>query len=140
MPDRRQVSPFAESVWQKYMGRCNSEGNLNYIQMDFDTFDKSNGGGSSIEKRGDSYFLKSKEGESSEINKFTPDNSTDDVMQISTIKSLIKKGYNTSDITGSSSNDGEWINSPLSKAYYKSSIDVIDKLRNLDLIKIEDIS
>ena len=137
MADRKQVSPYAEPVWQKYMNRCNSEENLKYIQMDFGEFrDKD----CSIKRIGDDYVFKNKEGKTSKINKFTPYVSSDDVMQISTIKNLIKKGYSVSDITGDNSSDGEWIKSPLSKAYYKTSTDVIDKLVKLDLIKIEDIS
>lgn len=135
MSDRMQVSPFAESVWEKYMNRSMQEENIVAVQMDFSSYKKKKSSYPLVTKKGKDFYL-SHNNEKTPIKKYTPEDGTDDITQVSTFNNLLKKGVSIDDVAGNDIKEGEWINSPLSKAYYKKESDVIDKLKSLNLILI----
>ena len=148
MSDRNQVSGFAEEVWGKYQNRSD----VKKVQMDFGELGSNTDpdadalsilrhnplpGHLGIEKdesleepysinysapASDNY-----ENTYSPITQHSPNNPSDDVNQYSTFANLIKKGKSVEEISDI------WIDSPLSKAYYKESLDVINKLKSLNL-------
>ena len=148
MSDRNQVSGFAEEVWGKYQNRSD----VKKVQMDFGEL------GSNTDPDADALsvlrhdplpgHLGIEKDESLEepyninysapgsdnnkktyspITQHSPSNPSDDVNQYSTFANLIKKGKSVEEISDI------WIDSPLSKAYYKESLDVINKLKSLNL-------
>ena len=128
MPDRNTISEEAESIWAKYMKRSENEENIKNIQMDFAELELENG--YSISDEGDYYSINyNNNGEDhyEVINQVTPEDSSDDVAQNSAFNSLILKGYNIEEL------ETQFLKSPLSKAYYKESLDVITKLKSLNL-------
>jgi|13_taG_2_1085334.scaffolds.fasta_scaffold79933_2 hypothetical protein len=128
MSDRNTISDKAESVWAKYMTRSANEENMNSIQMDFAELELKDG--YSISNEGDYYSINySNNGEDhyEAINQVTPKDRSDDVNQYSTFNKLISKGYSIEEL------EFQFLKSPLSKAYYKESLDVITKLKSLNL-------
>lgn len=147
MSDRNSVSSDAESVWEKYLKRSNTEENLNYIQMDFGELGSNQTPDSEFRLNNDlenniglihddseNYIIYNKVNDKvyqSKIEKYSPDNLEDDINQYSTFKNLINKGIDLDQISK------EWIKSPLSKAFYKDNLDIINQLEDLNLIIIE---
>lgn len=128
MSDRNTISEEAESVWLKYMIRSENEKNINYIQMDFKSLELE--GGYSISDEDGYYSINynnNGDHDHKVINQVTPEDRSDDVAQNSTFNNLILKGYDIEEL------ESEFLKSPLSKAYYKESLDVITKLRSLNL-------
>ncbi len=159
MSDRNQVKEDAENVWEKYQNRSD----VKKVQMDFGELGSNSDpdansfilsrdrlpGHLGIEKDeslsepysinyttpgGDNFYQP--------ISQYSPNNTSDDVNQYSTFANLIKKSFNMSKKQEMSEEDqaeevykafDDWINSPLSKAYYKESLDVITKLKSLNL-------
>jgi len=148
MSDRNQVSGDAEGVWEKYQSRSD----VIKVQMDFGEL------GSSLDPDADSlglnssklpghlgieydenletpysiYYNTSKDENDYPISQYSPNKSSDDINQHSTFANLIKKGKSVEEISE------EWEDSPLSKAYYKERLDVIIKLKSLNLLYIEE--
>lgn len=148
MSDRNQVSGFAEEVWEKYQSRSD----VKKVQMDFGELGSNTDpdadalsvlrhdplpGRLGIEKDEsleEPYNINYTTSDSenydntySPIKQHSPNNPSDDVNQYSTFANLIKKGKSVEEISDI------WIDSPLSKAYYKESLDVINKLKSLNL-------
>ena len=152
MSDRNQVSGFAEEVWGKYQSRDD----VKKVQMDFgelgsnsdpdandlNTFSRmlmhnplpGHLGIEYDEDLEEPYSINyttsgsdNYENTYSPIKQHSPNNPSDDVNQHSTFTNLIKKGKSVEEISE------VWIESPLSKAYYKESLDVINKLKSLNL-------
>ena len=146
MSDRNQVSGFAEEVWGKYQNRSD----VKKVQMDFGELGSNADpdalsilkhnplpGHLGIEKDEsleEPYNIKYTTSGSdnydntySPIKQHSPNNPSDDINQYSTFANLIKKGKSVEEISE------VWIESPLSKAYYKESLDVINKLKSLNL-------
>jgi len=146
MSDRNQVSGFAEEVWEKYQSRSD----VKKVQMDFGELGSNADpdalsilkhnplpGHLGIEKDEsleEPYNIKYTTSGSdnydntySPIKQHSPNNPSDDINQYSTFSNLIKKGKSVEEISDI------WIDSPLSKAYFKESLDVINKLKSLNL-------
>ena len=146
MSDRNQVSGFAEEVWGKYQNRSD----VKKVQMDFGELGSNADpdalsilkhnplpGHLGIEKDEsleEPYNIKYTTSGSdnydntySPIKQHSPNNPSDDINQYSTFSNLIKKGKSVEEISDI------WIDSPLSKAYFKESLDVINKLKSLNL-------
>lgn len=146
MSDRNQVSGFAEEVWGKYQNRSD----VKKVQMDFGELGSNADpdalsilkhnplpGHLGIEKDEsleEPYNIKYTTSGSdnydntySPIKQHSPNNPSDDINQYSTFANLIKKGKSVEEISDI------WIDSPLSKAYFKESLDVINKLKSLNL-------
>ena len=118
MSDRLTVSDDAERVWDYYLRRSQSESNLEYIQMDYESIFGTPG---ELGIKGVSNNIV--------VPKYTKDDPADDVEQISTFKNIFKR-------SGEESLSDGWLKSPLSKAYYKTSNDVIPILEELNLIEM----
>lgn len=128
MPDRNTISKDAESVWLKYMIRSENEENIKYIQMDFTSLELE--GGYSISDEGGYYSINynnNGEHDHEVIRQVTPEDRSDDVAQNSTFNNLISKEYNIEEL------EFEFLNSPLSKAYYKENFEIKTKLEALNL-------
>ena len=146
MSDRNQVSGFAEEVWGKYQNRSD----VKKVQMDFGELGSNADpdalsilkhnplpGHLGIEKDEsleEPYNIKYTTSGSdnydntySPIKQHSPNNPSDDINQYSTFANLIKKGKSVEEISDI------WIDSPLSKAYFNESLDVINKLKSLNL-------
>ena len=142
MSDRRIVSENAEKVWEKYLNRSD----VLKVQMDFGEIDSisinpiinklpgrlSIQHDESLENPYSINYTDSDDNTTYEpIEQYSPNNPSDDIYQYSTFASLIKKGKSLEQIKYS------WLDSPLSKAYYKESLDVITKLERLNLYTIK---
>ena len=144
MSDRNQVSEDAERVWEKYQSRTD----VVKVQMDFgelgsnsdpdaDGLGYSNSSklpghlgveyDENLETPYSIYYNTDKDENDYPITQYSPNKTSDDINQHSTFANLIKKGKSLEEISD------EWLNSPLSKAYYKESLDVITKLKSLNL-------
>lgn len=126
MSDRQEVSPEAERVWARYKRRADSEFNINAVKMDF-----------SSESWEDvmydppfSNMSKEEQDKFKATKKLTPDDETDDIYQMSAI-------LNSADVGNFV--DGDWnsFESPLAYAFYKSSDEIIQYMKDLDEAIIE---
>jgi hypothetical protein len=118
MSDRLTVSDDAERVWVYYLRRSQSESNLEYIQMDYESIFGTPG---ELGIKGVSDDIV--------VPKYTKDDPSDDIEQISTFKNVLKR-------SGEESLSDGWLKSSLSKAYYKTNNDVIPILEELKLIEM----
>ena len=142
MSDRNQVSEDAERVWEKYQSRPD----VIKVQMDFGELGSNSDpdAGSlgyyfllpghmgieydeNLETPYSIYYNTNKDENDYPITQYSPNKPSDDINQYSTFANLIKKGKSLEELSD------EWLNSPLSKAYYKESLDVITKLKSLNL-------
>ena len=118
MSDRLTVSDDAERVWDYYLRRSQSESNLEYTQMDYESIFGTPG---ELGIKGVSDDIV--------VPKYTKDDPSDDIEQISTFKNVLKR-------SGEESLSDGWLKSSLSKAYYKTNNDVIPILEELKLIEM----
>jgi len=126
MSDRGEVSEEAERVWDRYLRRAKSELNLEAVKMDF-----------SGESWDDVMYYEPFSDMSDEeqerfkqTEKYTPNDTSDDIYQYSAILNSAKKGNFV---------DGDWKNfeSPLAYAFYKNETEIINYIEDLDLNLIE---
>ena len=121
MSDRGEVSEEAESVWDRYLSRSKSEFNLEAVKMDFsdESWD---------DVMYDTPFADMSDEEQErfkQTQKYTPDDTSDDIYQYSAILNSAKKGNFV---------DGDWKNfeSPLAYAYYKLEPEVLTYIESLE--------
>lgn len=119
-PDRESVSDEAYSLWEKYLNQRND---IEYIQLDIssqeikDYVDFENGEITDNLSRSDIRDFIEK------TYKTTPDNYNDDITQYSSINDIKNKtNQEYIDIISNKL----WVESPLSKGYYKNNKEVID--------------
>ena len=132
MSDREEVSSEAERVWDRYLRRSNSEFNLESVKMDF-----SDGSWSDVMYNEPFSDMSDEEQERfKQTQKYTPDDTSDDICQYSAILNSAKKGNFV---------DGDWKNfeSSLAYAFYKNEPEIINYIKDLEkdlnliLIEIE---
>jgi len=121
MSDRADVSPEAEKVWTRYKRRADSEFNLEAVKMDFSDE-------SWEDVMYDPPFAAMSEEEQEKFKntkKYTEDDPTDDIYQLSAILNAAEKGNFV---------DGDWKNfeSPLVYAYYKNEPEILMYIESLD--------
>ena len=121
MSDRADVSEEAYKVWDRYKRRAGTEFNLEAVKMDF-----------SSESLEDVMYeepfadMTYDEQESfKKMEKLTPDDKTDDVYQVSAVKSAASKG-------GINVDSWKDFENPLAYAYYKHEAEIINYIKSLD--------
>ena len=119
MSDRGSVSKDAEGVWDKFKKRADSEFNLKCVKMDVN--DKSLEDFYAAREYEFDYMTNGED--LKHMKKMTPEDSTDDMYQMSTLENMFDRGEIVTDW-----ND---VTSSLSYAFYKEEPEIINFIKNI---------